>query len=220
MKFMRNLWLLLIFTSVSFGFAQNNGVVDPYAEKLLAQITEKYQKYNTAHIELELIIDIPDTEDDEKLSVEAYLEGDKFRIELADQIFISDNEFIWNFMKEYNEVQINNYDEMDALFSPSVLFNMYNDDYLYRLKEEYKNAQGKLIKIIELTPADKSLDFFKIDVVINESDKEIVQSKIYEKSGIHYIYKIKKFTPNVSLEKDFFTFKTENHPGVKVSDLR
>lgn len=219
MRYMKNLWLLLALTSFNFVFAQNNGV-DPYAEKLLAQITEKYQKYNTAHIELELIIDIPDTEDDEKLSVEAYLEGDKFRIELSDQIFISDNEFIWNFMKEYNEVQINNYDEMDALFSPSVLFNMYNDDYLYRLKEEYKNAQGKLIKIVELTPADKSLDFFKIDVVINESNKEIVQSKIYEKSGIQYIYKIKKFTPNVSLDKDFFTFKTENYPNVKVSDLR
>lgn len=216
---MKNLWLLIVLTGFSLGFAQNSAV-DPYAEKLLAQITEKYQKFKTAHIQLELIIDIPDTDDDEKLNVEAYLEGDKFRIELADQIFISDNQFIWNFMKEYNEVQINNYDEMDVLFSPSVLFNMYNDDYLYRLKEEYKNAQGKMIKIVELTPADKSLDFFKIDVVINESDKEIVQSKIYEKSGIHYIYKIKKFTPNITLDEDFFTFKIDSYPGVKVSDLR
>lgn len=216
---MRKILLFVALLGLGFLNAQNTAV-DPNAEKLLSQITEKYQKYKTAQISLELIIDIPETEDDEKLSVEAFLEGDKFRIELSDQIFISDNKYIWNFMKDYNEVQINNYDEMDALFSPSVLFNMYNDDYLYRLKEEYKNAQGELVKIVELTPADKSLDFFKIDVVINETDKEILQSKIYEKSGIHYIYKIKKFTPNIALKSDFFTFKSEDYPGVKVSDLR
>jgi outer membrane lipoprotein-sorting protein len=123
-------------------------------------------------------------------------------------------------MKSYNELQINNYDESDAMFSPSVIFTMYNDNFIYRTKEEYKNAAGKSIKVIELTPVDKTKDFFKIDLTINQTDMLIEKSKIYEKSGIQYIYHIKKFTPNVTFESGFFTFKTENYKGVKVSDLR
>lgn len=194
--------------------------LDPAAEKLLNDISKKYKTYKTSKIELDLTIIVPETKNNEVIPVKAWLDGNKFRVELEDQIFISDNKYIWNYMKSYNELQINNYDESDAMFSPSVIFTMYNDNFIYRTKEEYKNSAGKSIKVVELTPVDKTKDFFKIDLTINQTDMEILKSKIYEKSGIQYIYDIKKFTPNITLDSGFFTFKTENYKGVKVSDLR
>jgi outer membrane lipoprotein carrier protein len=212
--------VFLLFFSASYLFAQGSNSLDPQAEKLLADISRKYKQFKTAKVELDLLIDIPETDDDENLKVISWLSGDKFRIELDDQIFISDNVYIWNYMKSYNEVQINHFDGVDAIFSPSVIFNMYSSDYIYRTKEEFRVASGKSFKVIELTPTDKSKDFFKIDLTINTTDMEITRLKIYEKSGIHYIYNIKKFTPNIPLAADFFTFKVEDYKGVKVSDLR
>jgi outer membrane lipoprotein carrier protein len=212
--------VLMLFFAVISGISQNSNALDPQADKLLSDVSKKYKTYKTAQIELDLLIDIPDTNDDEKLKVKAWLSGEKFRIELEDQIFISDNVYIWNYMKSYNELQINHFDGVDAIFSPSVIFNMYSNDYIYRTKEEYKTSAGKSIKVIELTPTDKSKDFFKIDLTVNQTDMEINKLKIYEKSGIHYIYSIVKFVPNPLLDKDFFTFKVEDYKGVKVSDLR
>lgn len=219
MRILLALWMIgaLFFNALAQG---GNNSLDPAAEKLLNDISRKYKTFKTSKVELDLIINIPESPAPEKLAVKAWLDGNKFRVEMDDQIFISDNKYIWNYMKSYNELQINNFDESDAMFSPSVIFTMYNDNFIYRTKEEYKNAAGKNIKVIELTPVDKTKDFFKIDLTINQTDMEIMRSKIYEKSGIHYTYDIKKFTPNVVLDKDFFIFKTENYKGVKVSDLR
>lgn len=219
MRILLALWMIgaLFLNALAQG---GNNSLDPAAEKLLNDISRKYKTFKTSKVELDLIINIPESPAPEKLAVKAWLDGNKFRVEMDDQIFISDNKYIWNYMKSYNELQINNFDESDAMFSPSVIFTMYNDNFIYRTKEEYKNAAGKNIKVIELTPVDKTKDFFKIDLTINQTDMEIMRSKIYEKSGIHYTYDIKKFTPNVVLDKDFFIFKTENYKGVKVSDLR
>lgn len=219
MRILLALWMIgaLFFNALAQGGSNS---LDPAAEKLLNDISRKYKTFKTSKVELDLIINIPESPAPEKLAVKAWLDGNKFRVEMDDQIFISDNKYIWNYMKSYNELQINNFDESDAMFSPSVIFTMYNDNFIYRTKEEYKNAAGKSIKVIELTPVDKTKDFFKIDLTINQTDMEIMRSKIYEKSGIHYSYDIKKFTPNVVLDKEFFIFKTENYKGVKVSDLR
>lgn len=219
MRILLALWMIgaLFFNALAQGGSNS---LDPAAEKLLNDISRKYKTFKTSKVELDLIINIPESPAPEKLAVKAWLDGNKFRVEMDDQIFISDNKYIWNYMKSYNELQINYFDESDAMFSPSVIFTMYNDNFIYRTKEEYKNAAGKSIKVIELTPVDKTKDFFKIDLTINQTDMEIMRSKIYEKSGIHYSYDIKKFTPNVVLDKDFFIFKTENYKGVKVSDLR
>ena len=205
-KFFLTLLIALVITTGSF--AQADKPVDPAADAMLKAVTEKYKKHNTAKIKLELVIDIPEVEGEEVIDVLTWLKGDKFKIELPDQLFISDNVTLWNYMPEYDEVQINNFEESDALFSPSVIFDMYSDAYIYRMKESYMKG-GQKFEVIELVPVDKEQEFFKIDLTINAGKMEISQSKIYEKSGTHYIYRILEFTPNVSLTDDFFYLDTD-----------
>ncbi|MCD8528421.1 MAG: outer membrane lipoprotein carrier protein LolA [Chitinophagales bacterium] len=200
-------------------WGQTNAL-DAEADVLLKNVIAKYKKYTTSKMDILLTVDIPDSDEDEKIDLTAWLKGDKFKIDMADQMFVSDNVTIWNYLKEFNEVQINNYDQGDAMFSPSIIFNLYAKDYLYRIKEEYKNSAGKLIKVIELTPVKKDNEFFKIDLKVENDTYTIVEAKIYERSGYRYIYKIKSFTPNVPLTDDFFKFDTSKYKDIEIIDAR
>lgn len=210
---------LVLFLLFGVANAQNNAL-DAEADALLKTVSAKYQKYATAKIDLKLVIDLPEVDENQVMEVQAWIKGDKFKIEMKDQMFISDNVTIWNYLKEYNEVQINDYEAEDAMFSPSILFNLYTKDYVYRLKEEYKNSTGQLIKVVELTPIKKDQNFFKIELKIDFVNTSIIEAKIYEKSGMRYTYTIKSLTPNITLDADFFKFKPELYKGIQISDSR
>jgi len=199
--------------------AQSNAL-DNQADQLLQAVSAKYKQYKTAELSINLSIDLPEVEEDQTIKVKAWFKGDKFKVDLGDQIFVSDNVTMWNFFKEYNEVQISDYIAEEVLFTPSMLFDVYSEDYIYRVKEEYKNVNGEQIKVIELTPVNKDMDFFKIDLSVNQSKNTIVSSKIYERSGMRYTYEINTFTPNVSLDDSFFIFKVDEYDDIQVTDTR
>lgn len=219
MKKMRVYLVLVLIIMINFSFAQNNSF-DAEADALLKTVTLKYKSYKTAKIDLKLVIDLPEIEENQVTMVKTWLKGDKFKVELKDQMFVSDNITIWNYLKEYNEVQINNYEEEDAIFSPSIIFNLYNKDYAFRLKEEFKNSAGVLVKVIELTPINKDQNFFKIELKINDAKKEIIEAKIYEKSGMRYTYTINSYTPNIPLEDSFFKFDPSKYKDIEIIDAR
>lgn len=199
--------------------AQSNAL-DNQADQLLQAVSAKYKQYKTAELSINLSIDLPEVEEDQTIMVKAWFKGDKFKVDLGDQMFVSDNITMWNFFKEYNEVQISDYIAEEVLFTPSMLFDVYSEDYIYRVKEEYKNVNGEQIKVIELTPVNKDMDFFKIDLSVNQSKNTIVSSKIYERSGMRYTYEINMFTPNVALDDSFFIFKVDEYDGIQVTDTR
>ena len=199
--------------------AQSNAL-DNQADQLLQAVSAKYKQYKTAELSINLSIDLPEVEEDQTIKVKAWFKGDKFKVDLGDQIFVSDNVTMWNFFKEYNEVQVSDYIVEEVLFTPSMLFDVYSEDYIYRVKEEYKNVNGEQIKVIELTPVNKDMEFFKIDLSVNQSKNTIVSSKIYERSGMRYTYEINMFTPNVALDDSFFIFKVDEYEDIQVTDTR
>lgn len=96
---MRSLFsFLLMFICISL-LAQEN-VLDPEADKLLSELSVKYKNIKSAEMLVALTIDLPDVDDNQIMDVKVWIKGDKFKIELKDQEFISDNVTLWNYMKE------------------------------------------------------------------------------------------------------------------------
>ena len=97
--------------------------------------------------------------------------------------------------------------------------NFYDKDFLYKLNGEKK--QGKnIIQEIELTPVDKSKTFFKVLVEINQTTKNIVSTKVFEKNGNRYIYSVTSMKTNTPLPDSLFVYDPRKHPNVEVIDLR
>ncbi len=147
------------------------------------------------------------------------LSGAKYKLDIAGQEVICDGKTIWTYMKEAKEVQINDVDPDAEGIKPSEIFTMYEKGFLYKFVDE-KNVGGKVVQNLELTPTDKTKEFFKIKLSIDKSSKQIVKSIIFDKNGNRYTYSIKKFSPNFAVNAATFSFDTKKHPGVEVVDLR
>lgn len=219
-------FLVLIFFSVYLFSQTQNPANDTDVATLLQKVSEKYKACKNISANFKLIIERPKIKpevDDKKyvdtLIGKIVLQGAKFNVSVKDQQIICDGKNIWTYIPADKEVQVNYFEESDDIFSPSKIFSLYKDGYLYQIKEK-KAVNGKSLTVIEMAPPKKKVSYFKIDVTIDETTLQIIESKIYEKNGVRYIYKLTKQTSNASINEDSFTFDAKKYPGVKVVDLR
>lgn len=224
---MKNLVVfLLVFASFTAFSQTNNSINDPEASVLLQKVSAKYKAYKNISANFKLLVQRPKVkpEDDERkltdtLSGQVLLAGPKFNITIKEQHIICDGKNIWTYIPADKEVQVNYFEESDDIFSPSKIFTLYKDGYSYQIKEK-KVLNGKNVTVVEMTPANKKVSYFKIDVTIDPATLQIIESKVYEKNGVRYIYELTKQTPDVTINEQSFTFDAKKYPGVKVVDLR
>jgi outer membrane lipoprotein carrier protein len=222
------LCILILWIAVSSvcSAQKENPANDPEASALLKKVSEKYKAYNNISASFVVLIQRPKIkpEDDDRkytdtIKGQITLEGNKFKIVLKDQQIFCDGKDIWTYVASDKEVQLNTYEESDDMFSPAKIFMLYKEGYLYQIKEK-KVVNGKHVTVIEMAPPNKKLTYFKIDITVDDESLQLVESKVYEKNGVRYIYKLAKQTPNVATSSDTYTYDAKKHPGVKIVDLR
>jgi outer membrane lipoprotein-sorting protein len=199
---------------------------DPEAGAILDKVASKYKAYSSIETEFTLTTispkqkaEEPDskytTTDNGKLS----MRGNKFKIAIHGHELICDSKNIWTYAIQDKECQVNYYEESKEVFSPTKIFTVFKEGFAYQIKEK-KSWQGRSVTVIELAPSDKKVSYFKIDLAIEDATHDILESKIYEKSGVRYIYKITKLKPNAPLADEVFTYDPRRYPGVNLVDLR
>ena len=148
------------------------------------------------------------------------MKGQKYRVNLGGQEIICDNKTVWTYMKDNNEVQVNNYNPNEQTISPAKLFtNFYDKEYSYKYVGTRK-VNGKNCEVIELTPTNKSKQFSKIELAVDKANNTIVGGNVWEKNGNKYQYEVSGFTPNAPVADNTFTFDPKKYPGVEVVDMR
>jgi outer membrane lipoprotein-sorting protein len=195
---------------------------DPEAKKILDKIRKKYEGYKSLEATFTLGIELPgQPKETQKGTISQ--DGDKFRLEMDDQIIVSDGKTTWVYLKKNNEVQINDADPKDTengFLTPKDLLKRYQKgDYLYALTDK-STENGKLLSHIEFKPKDKKSEYSKLRVSIDESAGSVQIVKAFGKDGSRYTFSITKLTPNKKFDAGHFTFDAKKYPGVKVEDLR
>ncbi len=190
---------------------------DEKATLVLDRLSEKTKSYSSIQIEFEHLFSNKSAGINEQSSGTLELQGDNFRIDMAQQLIINNGTTHWIYLKEINEVQIMDYDpeEEDAL-SPNKLFTVYNEDYKNAYVEE-KTIGTEQMHIIDLFPK-QSGPIMKVRLTINALKNQIHILALYDKNGGIYIYNIKSFKTNIKLAP--FSFNAANYPNVEVIDLR
>ncbi|MFN3940080.1 MAG: LolA family protein, partial [Chitinophagales bacterium] len=162
---MRKTFLIVIaLFSINVIFAQSN----PEAVKLLKSVTSKYNGYKTMSMDVNLTIENLEAKTKEQRKGKAMVKGNKFNLNLENQQVICDGKTIWVYVKDYNEVQVNNFNPKEEMITPDRIFKIAEKDYLVMMGEKVNEA-GKSLQIIELTPNDKSQNYSKIKVYIDPS---------------------------------------------------
>ena len=145
--------ILAVFTISSF--AQN----DKKATAILDEVSAKTKLYKTIKIDFTYAMDNAKEKIHDKFKGTLLSKGDKYKLTAAGQDVISDGKTMWTYLKDANEVQINNAGEDDDSFTPTKLLSGYSKDYKSKFIEEKGNDQ-----IIELYPLKKGKTFTKVQL--------------------------------------------------------
>jgi outer membrane lipoprotein-sorting protein len=209
---MKNILLiaLLIGFTVS-GIAQN----DKKATAILDEVSVKTKSYKTIKIDFTYAMDNAKEKIHDKFKGTLVSKGDKYKLTAAGQDVISDGKTIWTYLKDANEVQINNVGEDEDSFTPTKMLSGYTKDFKSKFIEEKGNNQ-----VIELYPLKKGKTFTKVRLTIDKAKKQISRFVIYDRNGSTFSYIIDKFVADQPIADTVFTFNKAEHPGVDVNDMR
>ncbi len=143
----------------------------------------------------------------------AWLQGQAYKIELADQQTISDGTTIWSYLIEDEEVMVSNAtDGVDN--TPLKLLTSLDENYAATLTGI--DAQG--VATIEL--ANPKGQYKRVTLKINAAKTELQNADIYMDDGSKVVVTVEKMTFDQDLGDKFFTFDTKKHPKVDVIDMR
>jgi len=212
---------LLVAFITTFSFAQTPGIKqDKKAEDILKGVSKKYQSYKSVKATFVITLENPkdNTKDEQKGTI--CLKGDKYKLEVAGQDIVSDGKTRWTFVKDANEVQIDNLKIDENAITPANIFTMYEKGFLFKFVGE-QNEKGMIYQLVELVPIDpKKKNIFKVKLSINKNDKFITTAKLFDKNGTIQTIAVDKLTPDACDDDSIYSFNAAKYPGAEVIDLR
>lgn len=210
------LYAVIMFLGTQAVFSQTS---DANAVKLLKSVSQKYSSFKTMQMDIVLTVENIEAKTKETKNGKVSSKGNMFKAELGNQQIFCDGKTLWTYLKDVNEVQINNFEKGQDIMTPNDIFKIAEKDYLAYMGEKV-TENGKTLQIIELTPKNKNLSFSKIKMYIDQSDNSVKKGVVYDKNAIHYTYTISNFKSNVEMSDATFKFDKSKYPGVEVIDLR
>ncbi|MCB0508531.1 MAG: outer membrane lipoprotein carrier protein LolA [Chitinophagales bacterium] len=215
--------MVTLFSIVSFllsllGFSDNQ-LNDPQAKKLLDDVSKTYKSYASIKADFTLVSYNPQQKKTENQKGTVYLKGEKYKLLMGKQEIICDKKSVWTYLKDINEVQINDYEANKEDITPSTMFTIYQNDFNYMMNGS-DVVDNVNCAVVDLMPKDKSKPFFKVRICIDKSHKFIKRMKVFDKNGNTYTYTVTAFNSKAGLDDNFFKFDADKHPEVHIEDLR
>jgi len=210
------LLLLALTLSIPAAFSQQ----DKKAKQILDKLSAKTKSYASIRTEFSYSLVNKDRKINKVQNWKLWLKGDSYRLDMGDQMLISDGKAVWKVLKSDKEVEISLPTSGEDALNPKNIFTMYEKGFKNKYIKEGK-VGTKVVHIIELYPINpKSKDYSIIRLFIDKTAIQIVKSEVVGNNGNIYTYEIKKFTANESTEQGFFNYKATEFPGFEVNDLR
>ena len=191
---------------------------DEKSNEILQQLSINTQAYKNIDVDFNFKFENVTQEISENQKGNIKIVSNKFRLELNQQIIISDDTTQWIYLKESNELQIMEYDSLDDMISPNKLFTIYEEGYKNSYVE-LKNESDITLHIIDLFPIESNA-FQKIQLQINSEKIQLHNIILFDKNGGSFTYLITKFSTDNNLDDNLFKFNSEEYPEIEIIDLR
>ena len=193
---------------------------DVQAKAILAAVSKQYRSYDMVKADFSFTINNQQANISETQNGTLFIKSksNKYKVSVGNQELISDGKVQWTYLKNDNEVQINDINTSADALNPAQIFTIYEKGFKYVYLGETK-LNDKVYQNIELAPIAPRT-FSKIKLRIDKVNKQINNIVVNDKNGNIYTYLIKTFTPNIKVPETTFSFDAKKYPGVEVVDLR
>ena len=219
---MKKYFLTLLFLTSVACFSQDTLIIntnDSISTQILQELSEKTKSYQNIKADFKFTFENTSQDILEEQDGSISIQENSFKLEINQQIIISDGSTQWIYLKESNEVQIMEYDVEDDMMSPSKLFTIYEKGY----KNSYielKSLNGKNMHIIDLFSIESNA-FKKIQLQIDADKNQLDNIILYDKNGGSFTYLITNFKTNFENTGDnTYKFIAEDYTDVQIIDLR
>ena len=187
--------------------AQNN------AESLIRVLVDQIKSHQNVEMTFNYQISPDGKQMGDSEKGHAWLQGEAYKVEMADEQTISDGKTIWLYLVDEEEVMISNAtDGIDN--TPLKLLTSLDENYVATLTGI--DAQG--IATIEL--ANPKGQYKRVTLKINAKKSELKSAEIYYEDGNKLVINVEEMKFDQKLDDKFFTFDTKKHPKVDVIDMR
>jgi outer membrane lipoprotein-sorting protein len=212
---MRSLFFALMMMMVLPAYSQTK---DAKAIALLDEVSAKTKSFKSIRADFSYTMENKQAKINEVKTGTLTLSGDKYRLKAEGQEVICDGKLLWTYLKESNEVQINDLDNKDEALTPSKLLSSYNASYKSKMLKDH-SATDPNEATVELIP-NVIKNFTKAILVVDKIKKQVKSFILYDKNGNIFTYKITKYQTDLSISAADFTFDKSKFPGVEVIDMR
>ena len=143
----------------------------------------------------------------------AWLQGEAYKVEMADQQTISNGTTIWTYFVDAEEVMVSNASE-GADNTPLKVLTSLDENYAASLTGIDANG----IATVEL--ANPAGQYKRVTLKINTKKVELKGADVYFEDGNKFVITVEEMKYDQELDDKFFTFDTKKHPNVDVIDMR
>ena len=183
------------------------------AKDILSVLVDQMKSHQNVEMIFSYRISPEGNDEGETEKGHAWLQGEAYKIEMADQQTISDGTTIWSYLIDDEEVMVSNASE-GTDNTPLKLLTSLDESYAATLTNI--NAQG--IATIEL--ANPKGQYKRVMLRIDTKKHELNRADIYMEDGSKTTIDVEDMKYDQSLDDKFFTFDEKTHPNVDVIDMR
>ena len=198
--------LFLLFATQAVS-AQNN------AEALIRVLVDQIKSHQNVEMTFNYQISPDGKQMGDSEKGHAWLQGEAYKVEMADQQTISDGKTIWLYLIDEEEVMISNATE-GTDNTPLKVLTSLDDKYV----ATFTGIDTQGIATIEL--ANPKGQYKRVTLKINAKKSELKSADIYLEDGSKFVINVEEMKFDQKLDDKFFTFDTKKHPKVDVIDMR
>lgn len=191
------------------------------AERILRMVSSNYKALTSIQADFSMQLINTDVGINEVQNGKVLIKGEKYRFITEDFERMCDAKSVWTHFIEEEECQITTYSPDDDELTPANLFTLYEQNYKYEISgnlDAEVTPPGHVV--IDLSPNDVSMPYYKVRLLIDRSDMLITKATIFEKNGNRIKYSLSNFNKNKPLSDSNFIFDELSHPNVDIIDLQ
>lgn len=190
----------------------------PSAESIVKKVKKQYTKVKTLSVEFEQKFNWKLAGTSDTITGKMLIKGNtKYRVEMPDNMLITDGNTVWQYSVTNKQVIIDQADKSGSSQMPSDFLLKYADGYAPRLVGE-ELLNGKKCYVLNLKSITGDDYYQRIKVWIDKKNYLTQKLEQYDINENVNIYTMKSVLQNVPVADAKFRFLVP--PGVEIIDLR
>ena len=212
------LGVTLLFSYSSFSQTRPTLPAEQQASEMLSRASAKLKEFRTMEVDFTFEMENSQFSLTETMTGKLFSKGDKYRMTMDENVFISDGKTVWNFVADTDEIHINNIENVEGGLTPTALLANFQTEFRSKfIRQETHN--GRTVNIIDLIP-NTSQSFFKYRIAL-DTNNMIVYTVAFDRHGGTNTFNINNVRTNHQISDDLFRFNRAEFPSdVEVIDLR